>query len=173
MHNQFTVCRDRKFFDRLGVGVEWYGRVNELDYWMVADGPAEWPRVGDVPPRTVGGDATLPSLIGVGDAIETEGNVTNIEVTDSRISFETTAVGVPHLIKVSDFPNWEATGADGPYAAAPSFMVVVPTEASVELNFVRTWDEWLGIALTVAGIAVAIGWGWRERRRSPSGKFAA
>ncbi len=171
-HEPAVYAGDRGFFDRLGVGVEWYGRVDELDRWLVAYGPDEWPRVEDLPARSVDGEPTLPSLVGVGRPIEEAGGVSNIELTDDSISFSTTAVGVPHLVKVSHFPNWKATGADGPYPAAPSFMVVVPTEADVELRFVRTWDEWLGIALTVVGIVVAMGWRRLVGRRS-EGRFAA
>ena len=54
-------------------------------------------------------------------------------MTDDRISFRTDAIGVPHLVKVSYFPNWQATGAEGPYHAGPSFMMVVPTESDGDL----------------------------------------
>ncbi|MDH3731204.1 MAG: hypothetical protein OES13_08800 [Acidimicrobiia bacterium] len=160
---------DRSFRE---AALEWYDRVDELDRWMVADGPDDWPKVDDVAPASIGASAALPSLIGVGRPLEAGGELSNIELTDNKISFTTTAIGVPHLIKVSDFPNWEATGAEGPYPAAPSFMIVVPTEANVEINFVRTWDEWLGIVATLGGIVLAIGWG-RLRRSSRAGRFAA
>ena len=85
----------------------------------------------------------------------TEANITDVEMTDDRISFSTDAIGVPHLVKVSYFPNWQATGAEGPYHAGPSFMVVVPTSSSVTLSFGNTAIENIGWILTVAGMASA------------------
>lgn len=166
-----TVVYDgnRSFQD---AALEWYDRVDQLDRWMVADGPQDWARVDDVAPSSVGASATLPSLEGVARPLSGGGEVSAIELTDNKISFTTTAIGVPHLIKVSDFPNWKATGADGPYRAAPSFMIVVPTEADVEINFVRTWDEWLGIVATLGGLIVALSWGALRRRRQVR-RFAA
>ena len=92
------------------------------------------------------------------------GVVSDIVLENHRISFRTTAVGVPHLVKVSHFPNWEATGAEGPWRAAPSLMVVIPTEEQVELNFVYTWAEQLGWLLTVGGIGFVVWYTWRSRR---------
>ena len=60
-------------------------------------------------------------------------------------------------MKVAYFPNWRAEGADGPYRAAPSLMVVVPTEGSVAMHFGHTWAEVVGLLLTVLTvIAVAV-----------------
>ena len=42
-------------------------------------------------------------------------NVSNIEVEEQSLSFDVDKVGVPVLVRVSYFPNWNATGADGPY----------------------------------------------------------
>jgi hypothetical protein len=82
--------------------------------------------------------------------------VTNIEVEDHRISFSTEAIGIPHLVKVSYFPNWTATGADGPWRAAPSLMVVVPTERDVVIEFRDTWAESGGKIFTLGGIVSLI-----------------
>jgi hypothetical protein len=128
--------------------------VETLDRWLVESGPAEWPRVKE---GLAGLTATPPIASG--------GTVSDVVLEDDRISFRTTAVGVPHLVKVSFFPNWHATGAEGPYRAAPAFMVVVPTESSVELAFQRRWYESGGFLLTVLA-AVGLGvWLIRERRK--------
>ncbi len=39
----------------------------------------------------------------------------------------------PVLVKVSYFPNWHASGADGPWRVTPNLMVVVPTSHDVTL----------------------------------------
>lgn len=131
----------------------WYDRRGFLDRWLVADGPAEWPRVADV--------ADIPTV-----PESAEGAVTDVVVENDRISFRTTAVGVPHLVKVSYFPNWQADGADGPYRAAPSLMVVVPTQEEVTLEFRSRLAEKAGVALTLIGLVVVAGVTIRNRREA-------
>jgi len=102
--------------------------------------------------------------------------VSDIVVDDHRISFTTEAIGVPHLIKISYFPNWTASGAEGPWRASPSLMVVVPTDNDVVIEFQDTWAETGGKILTLGGLAslilvgVAIG---RRRQVSDQGDATA
>ncbi|CAN5877699.1 hypothetical protein BH23ACT5_BH23ACT5_13960 [soil metagenome] len=127
------------------VALEWYDDLDLLDRWIVADGPASWPEVDDL--------SMVPDdpIVGVSpDA------VSDVVIDDHSVSFRTTAIGVPHMVKVSYFPNWTAVGAEGPYHAAPSLMVVIPTQADVVLEFRNGWPEWLGIVLTVLGIAATV-----------------
>ncbi len=131
--------------------LEWYDDVSLLDRWVVADGPREWPRVSTL--DEVAALSPLPAA----------GTVSNVEIGDDRISFDTTAIGVPHLVKVSYFPNWKVTGADGPYRVTPSLMMVVPTEATVELTFGRTWVEMAGVSASVLALAALVWW-WRRSR---------
>ncbi len=65
--------------------------------------------------------------------------------------------GVPVVVKTSYFPNWEASGANGPWRLTPNLMVVVPTSRSVTLHYARSGPEWLGIFLTLIGIAGVVG----------------
>ena len=75
------------------------------------------------------------------------------------------------MVKVSYFPNWEASGANGPWRAAPSLMVVVPTQTDVVLEFNDTWAESFGRILSGLGIVALLGV-WvvisRERRAARS-----
>jgi hypothetical protein len=57
------------------------------------------------------------------------------------------------VVKASYFPNWNASGAKGPWRLTPNLMVVVPTEHDVSLHYGRTGIEWLGIVVTLAGFA--------------------
>ncbi len=93
------------------------------------------------------------------------GEVSDVVLEDHRISFTTTAVGVPHLVKVSHFPNWVALGAEGPWRAAPSLMLVVPTQEQVVLEFRNTWVESVGMAMTVITLLTLAGAGYWSRRR--------
>ena len=136
------------------VALNWYDDLGTLDRWIAADGPPDWPRFDD----PLGPYDEGRPLATAGETVR------NIEIDDHRISFETTAVGVPHLVKTSYFPNWEATGADGPYRAAPSLMIVVPTDEKVLLEFGNTWTENVGMLLTLTALAF-VGW-WLYARRS-------
>jgi hypothetical protein len=76
-----------------------------------------------------------------------------VEVGFQRVSFRTRSVGVPHLVRVSSFPNWSLTGGRGPYLAAPWFMIVIPDQETVTLRYGRTWAELMGWFITLAGVA--------------------
>jgi hypothetical protein len=138
------------FYD---MSLAWYEDIDNMDQWVVSDGPQEWPRIESLAERP-NEPLQVPA-----DA------VSNVVVEDHRISFHTTAVGVPHLVKVSYFPNWTAEGADGPWRAAPSLMVVVPTSEDVVLEFRDTWAETGGKIVSVLGIALLVGVGVAGVRR--------
>jgi uncharacterized membrane protein len=78
--------------------------------------------------------------------------VSNAVIDEESISFDVDRVGEPVLVKMSYFPNWRASGAEGPYRVAPNFMVVIPTDTHVELSYGRTGVEWLSYALTALGL---------------------
>ncbi|HEX6219578.1 MAG TPA: hypothetical protein VF115_00645, partial [Acidimicrobiia bacterium] len=81
------------FFD---MALDYYVDMDDLDRWVVADGPPEWRRIGSLEERP---DVELDVP---------DDAVSDIIVDDHRIAFTTDAVGVPHMIKVSYFPNWTA-----------------------------------------------------------------
>ncbi|MCH8984089.1 MAG: hypothetical protein IH943_08355 [Acidobacteria bacterium] len=137
------------------MALEWYDDVDNLHRWVVADGPEEWPRIESIEGR--------PDV-----AVAVRGEVTDIAVENHRISFTTDAIGVPHLVKVSYFPNWTADGADGPWRATPSLMVVVPTAEDVVLTFEDTWAETGGFVLSIAGVVALLVVGLALRRRNDS-----
>jgi hypothetical protein len=84
--------------------------------------------------------------------------VTNIDMQEQSISFDVDQVGVPVVVKVSYFPNWNAEGADGPWRIGPNMMVVVPTDTHVELTYGRRGVDYLAILLTLFGIALCFWW---------------
>ena len=139
--------------DFFNFSLAWFDMQHLSDLWVVAEGPPDsgWQTVSN------------PSLLRPTPLSDREGVVSDIVVEDHRISFVTEAVGVPHLIKVSYFPNWKATGGEGPYLVAPSLMMVIPTDSQVVIEFQNTWAEWLGWALTLAGLTVLVVPRWRTR----------
>ena len=78
--------------------------------------------------------------------------VTDIEMGNDRISFRVSEPGVPVLVKTSYFPNWEASGASGPYRVTPNLMVVIPTDNEVSLQFGRTPVDLLAAGLSLLGL---------------------
>jgi hypothetical protein len=134
--------------------LEWYDDISRLDRWVVEGGPAEWPRITEI----TRSDSR--------DRITAPGEITDLDVGHHHVSFRTEAIGVPHLVKVSYFPNWRADGAEGPWRAAPSLMVVVPTQEEVTLEFKNTAGEYLGLGLSLVSAAgVAAWWAVGRRRR--------
>ena len=126
-----------------------------------AGGPSNWTRVavGNLSPPKVPEPPT---------------SVTHVTQTDSSISFRVDKIGTPVEVKVSYFPNWHATGAQGPWRVAPNLMVVVPTSHDVTLHYGTTTVDRAGWLLT-AGAALAalvlsvVGWRVRRRMRHPGG----
>ncbi len=124
----------------------------KYDVELAASGPKEWQRIenedldnGATPPETV-----LEPVA-----------VSNITTDDDRISFYVDKIGVPVLVKASYFPNWEASGAQGPWRVAPNLMVVVPTSEHVSLHYGRTPIDLFAAFLTLLGIVGVV---WLARR---------
>ena len=122
-----------------GPALRWFDDPTQWDVPLARSGPDGWQRVdvGESP------DAVPLDPVEVDDVV----------VEDERVSFTVDQVGVPVLVKMSYFPNWRVSGADGPYRVAPNFMVVVPHDTHVELTYGRTPVEYLSYALTLAGVA--------------------
>jgi hypothetical protein len=123
------------------LAVPWFDDPDALDRPLTDDGPSTWERapMADAPSQP---KQRLPTV-----------EVTNVRRSNERIEFDVSRTGVPVIVKSSYYPNWEVTGADGPWRATPNFMVVVPTERHVVVSYGTTTWEWLGRVLTVVGIA--------------------
>ena len=133
--------------------VPWYQDPSRWPVELAMSGPSNWPRVKGASPT--------PPHIPVPVA-----TVTNIKMTDDRISFDVDHTGTPVLVKTSWFPNWQASGANGPWRVAPNLMVVVPTSRHVSLHYGYTPVDDLGRVATVGGLAAVGFLGWGERHAS-------
>jgi len=124
----------------LDLSVPWYQDPRRWPVPLAAAGPASWPRVpvGDRNPPKV---AVRPV------------RVSHTVITDDRISFDVDRVGRPVVVRTSYFPNWQASGADGPWRVTPNLMVVVPTSRHVSIHYGWTPVDGLGWLATVLGVA--------------------
>ncbi len=125
-----------------GPALDWFQGDPDDQVHLAADGPAEWERV-DYP--------TAPVRTPIESA-----EVSNLVADTNTIAFDVDRVGAPVLVKASYFPNWEVSGADGPYRVAPNLMLVVPTETSVEMTFGREPVDWIAWFLTFFGIVMVV-----------------
>jgi hypothetical protein len=140
---------------------QWYDNPSDWDVLRTSGGPAAWARA------PAGGH---PAAVRVPST-----KVSDVRIGDESISFHVSRVGTPVLVKTSYFPNWHASGAQGPWRTMPNLMVVVPTSHDVTLTYGSTPASRLGAAATLLGIVllvVPVGWRWWARRR-PRGPPAA
>lgn len=130
---------------------DWYLDPEQWDTFLAASGPSSWQRI-DVGER--------PDAVAV-DPVE----VSDVRAGNDRIAFTVSEPGTPILVRTSYFPNWHATGADGPYRVAPNLMVVVPTAEEVRLDYGYEPIDWFAWLVTGAGLAGLVLL-WRVDRRS-------
>ncbi|MBI2704220.1 MAG: hypothetical protein HYX32_02855 [Actinobacteria bacterium] len=128
--------------------MDWYQDPKAWDTYLTEKGPDSWQRVDR---------GQQPKL-----QAEKPITVSNISTTDDTISFDVSEPGVPVLVKTSYFPNWKASGAEGPWRATPNLMIVVPTSNRVELRYGYTGVDYLSWLLTLLGVA-GLFWLFRGR----------
>jgi hypothetical protein len=151
----------------LETGTSWFQHPDEWAAMPADGGPDSWQRV-DVQPdlsRRVGeGEPGGPNVDIVLPVQPIEPvplpavNVSNVEIGEQSLSFDVDQVGVPVLVKVSYFPNWSASGAEGPWRIGPNMMVVVPQDTTVELTYDRSLVDYATLLMTLAGIALCFVW---------------
>ena len=136
----------------LAGSVPWYMDPTRWDVHLASDGPDEW--------RRVDGPTAAPPRRAVAPA-----QVSDVRTSDDRISFDVDRPGSPVLVKASYFPNWEASGARGPWRVTPNLMVVIPTSTHVELHYGTTPVDVAGWGLTALGVAALVALVVLDRRR--------
>ncbi|MCE9623804.1 MAG: hypothetical protein K8R99_15800 [Actinomycetia bacterium] len=152
----------------LELGTSWFQNDSEWAAMPAVDGPAEWQRIDAMidfsrrvgekpmdPGRRV--DIVVPAdKIKVVELPEIE--VTNYHLGEQDLTFDVSQIGVPVLVKVSYFPNWEVDGADGPYRIGSNMMVVIPTSKHVRLHYEASTTDQVSYALTFLGFGWLIFW---------------
>ena len=134
--------------------VDWYDHPARWGVVPAADGPATWARVPV-------GSTTVTAVR------EPTTTVSAVHQTDQGISFHVDRVGTPVEVRISYFPNWHASGAQGPWRVAPNLMVVVPTSHDVTLTYGSVPADYIGQLITVGSLVAVIVLGvlgWRAGR---------
>jgi 6-pyruvoyl-tetrahydropterin synthase related domain len=165
----------------INVGIAQWVRPNDFPPIVADTGPKNWRRAVLIekatakpassssnsakpikPPEPKRGDGLAVATVAtpVGATV-----VSDVRVGNQGLSFHVDEPGKPVLVRISYFPNWKVSGANGPYRVGPNFMVVVPTRNDVSLKYRYTSKEFGSIAVTVAGF-VALGLGARQSRRA-------
>ena len=82
------------------------------------------------------------------------------------MSFDVSHVGTPVLVKVSYFPQWQVTGATGPYRVSPNLMAVVPTSTHVVLHYGQAPSNVLGALVSALAVVLLVAMAFVQRRRA-------
>jgi hypothetical protein len=124
--------------------LNWYANPKNWKVELAQSGPSSWPTeaIGTVDPKKV----AVPKTV-----------VSDTTVSDSSISFHVSRIGTPVLVKISYFPNWQASGATGPWRVTPNLMVVIPTSHHVTLTYGTSKVDYLGEFATLIGLLALIG----------------
>ena len=151
----------------LEIGTSWLQNPNDWPAVPAASGPSEWQRIDvaidmnrrigepDESSRRV--DVVLPTqpidVVNVEPIV-----VSDVEQGRSTVSFSVDKIGTPVLVRTSYFPNWNVSGAEGPYRVAPNMMVVIPTQTDVKLSFGWSLLDVFAYVLSIVGIVVLVRW---------------
>ncbi len=132
--------------------VEHYNDPDAFGVLPAEDGPDSWARSTSLQPTSV-----VP--------VDEPATVSDVEIETNKISFTVDQVGKPVVIKTSFFPNWDVTGAQGPWRVGPNQMAVVPTSEQVELRYGRSIIDLGAMAVTVLGLAAVCALAFADRGR--------
>jgi len=151
----------------LEIGTSWLQNPNDWPAVPAASGPSEWQRIDvaidmnrrigepDESSRRV--DVVLPTqpidVVNIEPIV-----VSDVEQGRSSVSFSVDKIGTPVLVRTSYFPNWNVSGAEGPYRVAPNMMVVIPTQTVVKLSFGWSLLDVFAYVLSIVGIVVLVRW---------------
>lgn len=95
--------------------------------------------------------------------------ISAVRLARDALSFRTTAVGSPHLIKMAYHPRWRLRTKGRLYLAAPGFLLVVPDEPDVRLEYGTTPIGWAGLVASCLAVAAMLFVVYRGLRRARSG----
>jgi len=84
------------------------------------------------------------------------GEIRILSMDRERLVFETSAVGRPHVIRMSYHPKWQSMTGEPVLLTEPAFMLIIPEQRRVELRYGTTMADRVGIGLTLFGIIALV-----------------
>jgi hypothetical protein len=133
---------------------QWYKTADQLEVLMVPKAYVTSRLDRDILSATISNLHELHSL--KKSPLNREGLSINAHLEPLGIRFTTNKVGLPHLIKVSYFPNWDVKGAEGVYPVSPHLMLVIPREKEVVLTYGRSLWDYVGVVITLGTLVFLI-----------------
>ncbi len=82
----------------------------------------------------------------------TGGEVRILSMDRERLVFETSAVGQPHIIRMTYHPKWKSVTGEPVFLTEPAFMLIIPDQSRVDLQYAPVTADRVGIGLTLAGL---------------------
>ena len=76
---------------------------------------------------------------------------------DGSLVFHTEAIGKPHVIAISYFPDWRVEGAERVYFLTPGYLAVYPTSNNVRLYQGMSFVERIAQGLSFLGLVWVLG----------------
>ena len=123
-------------------GMSWWLDTKQWHVELAQSGPPSWPRTANA--------------LRTRDVRTPHDQVSAIHESVSAVSFHVSKIGVPVEVRVSYYPRWHASGAQGPWRVSPNLMVVVPTSHVVVLTYGGSTATSAGTILTLLGIATCL-----------------
>ena len=137
----------------LNLAIDWYQHESYWPVPVVGSGLTGWIHL------------LSASLVSPQAAVPVDPTVvSDVSETNESIAFRVSRIGTPVLVKIPYFPNWQASGAYGPFDATPNFMVVVPTSHSVVLSYQATGIDIASKFASGLGFLGVLGLIWSDRR---------
>ena len=155
----------------LELGTSWFQNQDDWAAMPATDGPDEWQHI-QVEVDASQQQENRVSVVEPVESIEPVEldpiTVSNVDIEQQSVEFDVSEPGVPVLVRVSYFPNWNVEGAEGPYRIGPNQMVVVPTDTHVKLSYGRSKSDVGFSVLTLIGLAGAVFLRWRGDVKFPT-----
>lgn len=104
--------------------------------------------------------------------IPATGTIKNLHMTRDTIEWHTTAIGAPHLVRMAWHPRWHLISKGQLYLAGPGFMLVIPEENQVRLEYKDTTVGLLGALASVFGF-ITLGYMIWRGYKIPANKLSS
>ncbi len=86
----------------------------------------------------------------------TGGDIRILSMDRERLVFETSAVGQPHIIRMTYHPKWKSVTGEPIFLTEPAFMLIIPEQFRVDLRYATVTADRVGVGLTLLGLVALV-----------------